>query len=151
MKVSGWVEGLGLGAVVVSLLFVGVEIRQNTAIASAQALLDLAAAANEILLAQAEDEDLAMIVKRGDTEIQDLNDAERARFDALVVSLWNTYEAAYAYHAKGVLSSDDYQPWLATACASHQYDSDRTVLDEGHTSLNPSFMALLQRECATPD
>jgi hypothetical protein len=99
MKVSAWVEVLGLGAVVVSLLFVGVEIRQNTAIASAQALLDLAAAANEILLAQAEDEDLAMIVKRGDTEIQDLNDAERARFDALVVSLWNTYEAAYAYHA----------------------------------------------------
>jgi len=151
LRVSVWVEAVGLVAVIVSLIFVGIEIRQNTTIASAQALLDLAAAANEILLAQAEDENLALIIKRGDTGIQDLDETERARYDALVVSLWNTYEAAYAYHAKGVLSGNDYQPWLATACASYRYDSDRTVLNEAHITLNSSFEKLLQRECPAPN
>ena len=53
MKLSTWAEVLGIIALVVSLVFVGVEVRHSTAATSAQALLNLNDAMNEILRSDA--------------------------------------------------------------------------------------------------
>ena len=53
MKLSTWAEVAGILALVVSLVFVGIEIRNNTAATSAQALLELNVAMNDVMLLQA--------------------------------------------------------------------------------------------------
>ena len=54
MKLSKIAEIVGLIAVVISLVFVGLEVRHNTATTAAQALLDLNSSVNEAMLLQSD-------------------------------------------------------------------------------------------------
>ena len=50
MKLSTWAELAGILALVVSLVFVGMELRLSSSATSAQALLELSLATNELVM-----------------------------------------------------------------------------------------------------
>ncbi len=100
MKLSTWAEVAGIAALVVSLIFVGIEIRDNTAATSAQALLELNVAANEIMLLQADNAELADIVRIGDLDVDPLSETERYRYMRTIYSVLNNQENAFMFYRK---------------------------------------------------
>ena len=58
-------ETLGIGAVLIGLIFVGIEIRQNTVAIQAATMQGLTDASQEYMLLLASDSELAEIVRKG--------------------------------------------------------------------------------------
>ena len=69
--VAAWAEIVGAVAVVVSLLYVGNEVRRNTTATQAATYQEVVNASNEYLLALASDSALAEIVGRAEADPAD--------------------------------------------------------------------------------
>ena len=81
-KLRTIVELSSAGAVLLGLVFVGMELRQNTSVVSAQAVHDLNESANNAMLQLAQDADLADLTLRGNENPRALNDTERQQYNA---------------------------------------------------------------------
>jgi hypothetical protein len=116
MNKSGWVEVMGVVAVVVSLAFVAIEINQNTSATAAQAMLDLSDSINEVMLLQSEDAELSTIVMNGNEDLESLNKIERWRYERLMWSVLNAHESAYIFFQNGLIDEAQYSGWLDAGC-----------------------------------
>jgi len=144
MKRSQWIESVGIAVVVLSLIFVGLELRQNTAALSAQALADLNLAANTDFHLTADNESLAELNVRGRNGIDGMTEVELERYAASWYAAFNTYEAAFLFYQKGIISEDDYETWRRGACDSSRVPGVRDLLDTGELSLNDEFKKALE-------
>ncbi len=146
MKKRVWnFEAIGLFLVFLSLLFVGYEIRQNTILASAQALRDLAELGQGELLLVAQSEELSELIDKGLVDFSALSQSEQRRYIHYVYSIWNTYEVAYRFHLKGVLNEVDLRPWAESMCKD--YENDGHLLSDGYISLDAAFLDFLESRC----
>ena len=147
MKLSTWAELAGLAAVVVSLVFVGFEIRHNTATTSSQALLDLNDAVNTVMLLQSADADLAEIVIRGHKNPQSLSEIEMFRYERLIWSVLNSMEAAFNFYESGLLSPEQYEGWLAASCVELSIPGSVYIWRKNKLAFSPSFNDFLESSC----
>jgi hypothetical protein len=106
MRWSGLTEVIGMSAVILSLVFVGIEIRDNTAATKAQALLDFSSAANDLGLAVIEDDEFAEILIAGDADSEELTESNKARYRRYVFAMLNIYENAFIFNAEGLLDKN---------------------------------------------
>ena len=135
-----WIDVSSAAAIVISLVFVGMELRQNTAAVATQALMEMSTSINEDLRAIAESESLAEIDVKARGGLQNLTDIERRRYELSWLSTINTYEAAFLAHQKGVIDDLDYSPWETAICDG--YMDHRSIFDGNQ--LNPIFRDYLQ-------
>ena len=112
------IEWLGGLAVITSLLLVAYEIRQNTNAISAQAIFDINQKGDDILLLSATDAELARLFRNGDRDPDSLDDDELYRYRYYVWVNLNMYEAVAAFHQKGIISDEEYRPWLVEYCVT---------------------------------
>lgn len=110
------VELVGIAAIVVSLIFVGLEIRQSataTRGATQQALVD---AAREASAALASDEAAVELTMRflSATDWSDLSESERFRSVLLFTSMMRVYESAYYQWGEGNLAPEIWIGWDAS-------------------------------------
>lgn len=112
-----WPELLGVAAVVASVLLLALEIRQNTDVASAQAMAELNALANDVLNAEAENPTLAALLEKGDSDLNALSPVEARQYHAHVYAVINVIDAAYGFYQRGILDEDDFSGWRVYACA----------------------------------
>ncbi len=112
MKLSRWAEAFGLVAVVLSLIFVGIEIRHSTQASRAanqHSLLELAIAHQNTIL---ESEELSYIFSAVlDGDVSGLSESQRARADRMRVNMFNIWEAAYYDHQTDQLSDELWTAW----------------------------------------
>lgn len=103
-KVSDWVEAIAAVGVILSLLFVGFEIRQNTAIARGQARQDLAQLNQEwlVLLSQNAEYE-ALWTKAFGREIHELTPAERRRSRLIMTMQIRRLENVYLQYQEGLV------------------------------------------------
>ena len=94
-RINDWVQVIGLFALVASLIFVGLQIRQDRSIAVVESLASRADAVAELANMVGNNEDLWTRGLNGD----DLSDSEQATFHAMTeaveshfVSLWRRYQ-----------------------------------------------------------
>lgn len=92
-------EFVGAIAVVVTLAYLAVQIRQSTGATRAASHHAIVEALNRGNLAQAEDAELAQIWVSGSENRGGLNDAERQRFDMLLLSYFHVFDSLW-YSAK---------------------------------------------------
>jgi hypothetical protein len=94
MKSDKWVrlsvlaELIGAAAVVLSLIYVAVEIRQNTRAVQSSTYQDLVDRSDDFLLVLAQDSALTDIWLRGDADPSVLNDNESQRYWWIVRAFW---------------------------------------------------------------
>ena len=98
-------ETLGFLGVMASLVFVGFEIRQNTAVARANAINDLATGSREFLLAVATDGETASIMQRW-REGQELTPTELTRAAYIVTAMLKNFENVFLQTETGILGSE---------------------------------------------
>ena len=127
-------EMVGALAVVVSLGYVGVQIRQNTQATRDLAAQNLTAADAEVNYMLAGDAELARIVQDGVFDHQALNEYDQFRFNALFFALYSQYDFAYRRFKAGKLDPVSWQKMeyeiplylhLAGACRWWEQDKPR--------------------------
>lgn len=91
--------------VILGLLFVGLELRQNTAAVRAAALNDLATGARDLLLAVSTDAELSELYHRWIIADASLTPIERTRIRLLIAAMLRSAENAFLQSRIGVVDS----------------------------------------------
>ena len=133
-------EFAGSGAVLVGLVFVGLELRQNTEAVQATTLQNQTDAATEYLMLIASDADLARIAFDALTDPSQLSDMDSYRYFMLVRARWIRFQNAYLQWSRGTLSEEDWINFESGICGSTvrgtaarysaSWDDHRTALSE---------------------
>jgi len=103
-NLKGLLEVVGVFAILLGLIFVGFELRQNTAsvqAATSQGLLEQSNHSNFLL---ASDSDFAELLSTADVSLKKLSDVERLRYRGYVWAEFNIWEQAFYAHAGGTLN-----------------------------------------------
>lgn len=101
-KLNWWLTLLANLGVLGGLVFVGLEIRQNTSQLRAEAAHAITSSVNEINASLYSDPELTDIVLRGERDLAALNEIERGRFDLYQFSRLNVAEYIQDLEAEGV-------------------------------------------------
>jgi hypothetical protein len=104
-------EAIGALGVIVSLLYLAVQIRQNTASVKAgsyDSWLSQTASLSEILLSN---ETLGRVWARGLSKPKGLDPTDRERFDALTTRFFRAVEFAHSKVASGLMDADLFDVW----------------------------------------
>ena len=133
---KGKLELVGVFAVVVSLLFVAYEIRQNTNTFAAQAVFELNEAGRQSLFLQSTDPGLMALIIFAEDDHDALTDVQRRKYRRWVFAFLNLYESAWNHHQRGVISDDDMEGWQADYCNQMSEESFRREAQsiESHAS-----------------
>ena len=115
MKLSDWAhiaEVTGGIAIIASLIFVGLEVQENTQITklTLDRAIDQQNLALNLTLAQSPD--LAEILVRAEVDRDGLTDAERARFDNYCYSRFGAYENIVGDFSSGFIAQEEYDVWI---------------------------------------
>ena len=132
--------------VVLSLLYVGYELRRNTAVSAVDAGQHLAEMAQELNL-YANQLDIATIVVKAEKDFSSLTDVERTVFVELVRSHFNLWEHAFYSHNEGILDDPIWAIWNSSYC--HEIPAVWFKAFEtysGGTGFLPGFLEL-QESC----
>lgn len=103
-------ELLGAVAVVVSLLYVATQVRENTRQARRDASRDLARQISDVSLAVAANPELGELLVRGGADLMQLSTGDQARYRGLMNSIFRSMEQQYLLRREGAL---DDESWAA--------------------------------------
>ena len=93
-------------AVVVSLIYLAVQIRQNTRSVRAATHHSSARSATETQNVFAQSNDAARIFRIGSRELEELNEDERLRFDSMLLSIFAWYEDAFFQYQQSMIDRE---------------------------------------------
>jgi hypothetical protein len=102
---AAWGEFIGGIAVVVSLIYLASQIRQNSKLLRASTASATIAAFNDTSGLMAQDSEVARIFWDGMSDRSSLPEADRRRFDPLAGMLFNQWNQEYQFFADGVLGA----------------------------------------------
>ena len=147
MKLSTSAEVIGIGAVVVSLIFVAYELRQNSMITAVDSAQHLAEMGQELSMLKMQPE-FADLILKATNNFESLSQREHFIFTEIVRSEFNLWEQAYLSHREGVLLDDVWEIWNASFCEETPTEWFRAFaqFDPGGSFL-PEFLAL-QKQCS---
>ena len=138
-------------AVVVSLIFVGLEVRQSNSLARSEAVATLNNATNQANWLVAENLDLAdRLARFGDgPESGSLTQAELTSIQFFHQGMMNTWEAAWTAYDQGVIELATVTPYMSDACAvlSQPVLRASNVWQNSKRAFNPEFVEYLEGSC----
>ena len=111
-------ETLGIGAVLIGIVFVGIEIRQNTAAIQAATMQGLTDASQEYMLLLGSDSELAEIVRKGRDAPDQLNEIESRQYFYLIRARWMRYQNAFFQYQRGTIGDEDWAFYDSLICMS---------------------------------
>ena len=104
-------EMIGAVAVVVSLIYFAVQIRQNTNAVAANTQQGLMDAVSTIQASLSEHPDLPGLFLKANANPDDLTPEEDVRIDFLAARIFGQYETAFIFYRKQLMEPDLWQPW----------------------------------------
>ena len=111
-------ETLGIGAVLIGLTFVGIEIRQNTAAVQAATMQGLTDASQEYFLLLGSDSELAEIVRKGRNAPDQLNEKESLQYFYFMRARWMRFQNAFFQYQRGTIGDEDWAFYGSVICGS---------------------------------
>ena len=140
-------EIAGAVAVLLGLVFVGLELRQNTAAMTAQAVFELNNSANESHRLLAQDESLEQLVNSGYEDPTLLSETERRRFVRWMRVRFNALEAAWMYRDKGLLDESEWAGYRGGLCRTLSREGARWFWDAEIGSYAEGFVEDAEAWC----
>ncbi len=133
-KVTTLIEIAGATTVILSLIFVGYELRQNTAAVQAATLQALTDGAQQYLHLLASNPELAAIrLKTRNSE--ELTDIEAERWRQLRRARWTRFQNAFSQFRRGTLDQEDWSYYEGFIC-----DADPDEWDDHKAAMIDSFV-----------
>jgi len=137
-------ETLGFLAVVLSLVFVGLELRQNTAAVAATALNDMTSGQVEWFYQVTNDPELADVYIRWRDGIGELDPVDDLRATLLMFALLRTAENAYLQTSLGVVDSLALRGYGLREAPPFEAESFRPIWEELKPRFHPDFVAAFE-------
>ena len=139
-KIKLVVETIGALAVLLGLVFVGLELRQNTYAVEAATFQSLTDASNDFIMTIASDAELNRIYASGLADVSNLNSDEYQRFFMTIRSFWVRMQNVYSQWQRGTLSDRDWQLYQAVICTNRNAESGmQATFDEHRMILSEEF------------
>ncbi len=143
------VEAGGAIAVLLGLVFVGLELRQNTEAVEAATFQALTDASSNYILSIASDPELNRIVTTGHADPAALNEQEYARYFMVNRSYWVRMQNVYSQWQRGTLSNGDWRLYERVICSLGEgLNSSQGLIqtfDEHREILTPEFRQFVER------
>lgn len=98
-------------AIIISLLYVGYEVRRTSTVTSREADVILFERGRELNRLLIESPGLAEIVVEAETAPDDMSEANRLRYLAYQHDFFDSWEIGWYYHADGILDTDAWLDW----------------------------------------
>ncbi len=105
-------EVVGATAVVVTLVYLAIQIKQNTAAIRVSTHQDLLANQTAAQGAVANNPQLAELWQRADERYEDLTPAERKQFNVFILNMFNTFQSARFNYEAGLLDEEVWRAWF---------------------------------------
>lgn len=133
--------------VVLSLLLVAWEVRQNTLAVSAQAILELNNLANTTTILVLENDSLSDLLVKARTNPDSLSESERLQHLFYYYVQITGMEAAYSFYSKGIIAETDYSSWRNSTCDFVTSPHGRKVWEGQRTTFLIEFQAYVEATC----
>lgn len=107
MDVGRIVEIVGLVGIIVSLVFLGYELKRANDIAEAEAVAAIYSMTNEMGLAMAENPELSRVFGQAQSDFESLSPDGLWTYYVLLEYVINVNEAAWKYYDKGIINREE--------------------------------------------
>ena len=145
-KNINWIETIGLITVVVSLVFVGAELRQNTAAVQASTTQEISNASREFVLEIALSEELTEIRRKG-AVADDLTPSEQTRFNAIVLGNWIFFQNVWIQWDLGVVDERVWLSYVRIFCGQLNFVGTRTTWEQQRPLYDSGFIEFVYANC----
>jgi len=115
-NIRTFLEASGGIAVLIGLIFVGLELRQNTAAVQAATFQDLTHTSAEFLVEIASDPENRRVYSVGRTGTDLLSEEERNHYYFLMQAFWLRMQNAFMQWERGTLTDEDWLVYQAITC-----------------------------------
>ena len=140
-------EIVGGVAVILSLVFVGVQVRRNAAVLGAEAVFEGRDANSKMSRDMLTNPEFSDIVFRGHNDYTSLTDLEKMRYGFWVEEVLTHRMTAWNYAEQGLLDEEEVESWQSATCVFLQYPGARIVWDQGEPWFRADFRAAVERIC----
>ena len=110
------VEIVGIIGIIVSLVFLGYELKRANDIAETEAIATIYSMTNDMGLAMAENPELSRIFGQALSDLESLSPDDRWTFYVLLENVINVNEAAWKYYDKGVINQEEADYYTQSLC-----------------------------------
>jgi hypothetical protein len=110
------VELVGIVGIILSLIFLGYELKRANDIAETEAVATIYSMTNEMGLVLAENPELSRVFGQALSDFDSLNPDDRWTLYVLLEHLINVHEAAWKYHDKGIINQEDAEYYTRGLC-----------------------------------
>ena len=131
-------------AVVVSLLYVGMEIRSNTAAVRGAAMQAIATTDADALMTLAADADLSEVVRIGQLNPSELSEADAFRYDAFMRQFWLSFQNIFQQSELGLIDPSVWRSYLSVICGMWTQTGTRETWPHHAEILEDNFVRAVQ-------
>lgn len=145
-NLRGLLDLAGAAAVLIGLVFVGLELRQNTEAVEAASLQNQTDASTEFLLLIASDVELARIWLESSKDPNQLSEIDSVRYFLLSRTRWLRMQNAYLQWRRGTLNDDDWSFYENLICKANNDGVVRFMptWDEHQFALRENFVEFVE-------
>jgi hypothetical protein len=142
-RIKTLVDLVGTAGVVLGLVFVGLELRNNTEAVKAATFQNLTDISNTYIMQIAADPELARIqgaARAGG--LRALTPADSTRYEQLQRAFWVRMQNVFSQYARGTLSEDDFFLYRQVICGPER--GKRDMWAEHRGILTPTFVEFVE-------
>lgn len=132
-------EILGALAVVVSLLYLAIQIRHSANATRAASRYASTQLTTDILVAIASDPEVASIFRRGQNDPDSLSDDEGLRFDMLLYAVFDQWETMYSQVRRGAMFEEDWEKYESSVIPMYLAQPGAQRFWETASDMYPAF------------
>lgn len=141
------IEIVSAGAVLMGLIFVGLELNQNTEAVQASTLQSITDQTQEYLLLLSTDSELNRIWRLANENPEAMNESEASQYFFLLRAQWLRYQNAFLQWQRGTMSNKDwtlYELFICDPSGSTTARSKRLLWDQHRRALLPDFVQFVE-------
>jgi hypothetical protein len=116
IDVGRTVEIVGIAGIILSLIFLGYELKRSNDIAETEAVATIYSMTNELSLALAENPELSRVFGQALSDFESLSPDDRWTLYALLEYVINVNEAAWKYYDKGIINQEEADYYTQGLC-----------------------------------
>ena len=142
------VEVVGLVGIVISLVFLGYELKRSNDIAEAQAVAEIYGMTNELGIAMAENPELSRALGLAQSDFERLSPEDLWNLYVIIEHVINTSEVAWKYYDKGIINRDEASYFAEGLCRIiNLHPSLVAAWQENEENRIPGFYDYITDEC----
>jgi hypothetical protein len=107
---------VGIAGIILSLIFLGYELKRSNDIAETEAVATIYSMTNEIGLALAENPELSRVFGQALSDFESLSPDDRWTLYALLEYVINVNEAAWKFYDKGIINQEEADFYTRNLC-----------------------------------